>query len=78
MLLEGEEEIDCTNVEGLEISEEYNAEKDVMFFKNSSKTPDKIILTPGKFIFIYPHEAHKPQIKTASEKVKKVVVKIAV
>lgn len=75
MVLCGEENLEYTTVDGLEISEEYDENRDVMFFEN---TPDfdTVKLTPFKFAFIFPHEAHKPQIKTTSDNVKKVVVKI--
>lgn len=76
ILLEGEEEIDCININHLDISEKYDENRDVMFFKDSDNIPDKIILKPSKFVFIYPHEAHKPQIKTNSQSVKKAVIKI--
>ena len=78
MILEGEEEIDIIPVEGLNISEEYDEARDVMFFENPSKMPDKISLNPGKFVLIETYEAHKPQIAVngVSKKVKKAVVKI--
>ena len=77
MVLEGEEQIHITNTD-LQISEEYNTEKDIMFFVNTDNNVDKIDLKPFKFVFIYPNEAHKPQIKTSTDYIKKVVVKIAV
>ena len=76
IMLEGEEEIDCINTNGMIISEKYDEKRDVMFFKNPEKIPDKIVLSPFKFAYITPQEAHKPQIKTTSKRVKKVVVKI--
>ena len=78
MVLSGEENLEYTNTDGLKISEEYDENRDVMFFENSKTDTDYVHLTPFKFAFIYPHEAHKPQIKTISDKVKKVVVKINV
>ena len=78
MLLSGEEDLEYTPAGGLEILEDYDETKDVMFLKNPKITSDKVHLTPYKFAFIFPHEAHKPQIKTTTGTVKKVVVKIAV
>ena len=75
MLLSGEEEIDIVKADGLEISEEYDEKRDIMFFK-SSENFDSILLTPFKFVLIYPDEAHQPQVKTRCDKVVKVVVKI--
>jgi YhcH/YjgK/YiaL family protein len=77
MLLEGFEELDYTNVKDLIVSEEYNSARDVMFFKNPTKSADTLQLEPFKFAFIYPYEAHRPQMGN-NTKVKKVVVKIAV
>ena len=76
MILSGEENLEYTNADGLEVAEEYDENRDVMFFKNTKNDTDIVNLTPYKFAFIYPHEAHKPQIKTTSDYVKKVVVKI--
>lgn len=80
MLLSGTEELDYISTEGLKITEEYDVNRDVMFFENPSKKPDSIILEPFKFAMIYPHEAHRPQMNIFenSQKVKKVVVKILV
>lgn len=80
MLLSGKEELDFMPVEGLTVSEEYDNKRDIMFFENPDKISDRVILEPGKFALIYPHEAHKPQMNICgnSEKVKKVVVKILV
>lgn len=77
MMLYGEENLEYTTTDGLEISEEYDENRDVMFFENTTDF-DTVKLTPFKFAFIFPHEAHKPQIKTTSDLVKKVVVKIKV
>ena len=78
MLLDGEEEIDILPVDGLKISEEYDENRDIMFFEKSEKTPDKIQLKPYKFVLIYPEEAHRPQMNSGSvsKKVKKAVAKI--
>ena len=51
-----------------------------MFFENPTTVPDSVILGNNKFAFIYPHEAHKPQmaINNIQTDVKKVVIKIPV
>ncbi len=78
MLIEGEEELDIIPVEGLKVSEQYDGERDIMFFETPEKAPDKIQLKPYKFVLIYPEEAHRPQMNSGSEskKVKKAVAKI--
>lgn len=78
MLLDGEERLDYRPIEGLKVSEPYDEKRDVMFFENPENGFDSVLLTPFKFTFIYPHEAHKPQISTGTKSVKKVVVKISV
>lgn len=80
MLLLGEERLDYVSVDGLDVSEEYSDEKDVMFFKEPKKHFDTISLEPFKFAMLYPYEAHKPQVNIGnkSKTVKKVVVKIKV
>lgn len=77
MLLQGTEELDYISVDGLQVSEDYDAKRDVMFFKDPLKIPDTLQLDPFKFALIYPHEAHRPQMGDC-QKVKKVVVKIVV
>ena len=78
LILDGIERLDYVPVDGLEVSEAYDKERDVMFFKNPSELSDSVILKAGKFALIYPHEAHKPQIAIDDKpiKVKKAVVKI--
>ncbi len=77
MLLNGVEELDYVNVDGLKVGETYDETRDVMFFHNPEKLPDTLQLEPFKFALIYPHEAHRPQMGYG-QKVKKIVVKIAV
>ncbi len=80
MILEGTEQLDFTYAYGLLVSVPYDGMRDVMFFENPERTVDSIMLEPQKFAFIFPHEAHKPQIciDGVSKPVKKVVVKILV
>lgn len=80
MLLDGVEELDYTAVEGLKVSEAYDKNRDVMFFESPQKSLDTVILQGDKFAFIYPHEAHQPQMAQNAKpsEVKKVVVKIRV
>jgi len=77
LLLKGQEELDYTSIEGLEISEEYDDARDVMFFKSPQRRLNTVMLEKGYFVLLYPHEAHRPQMNyTDSMPVKKVVVKI--
>jgi len=52
--------------------------KDIMFFENSNNKSDFVHLTPYKFVLIFPHEAHKPQIRIKQGLVKKAVVKLKI
>lgn len=81
ILLSGVEQLDYMNISGLSVKEEYDCNRDIMFFDdNPNKTPDSVILEPNKFALIFPHEAHKPQValNNIPQKVKKVVVKIKI
>lgn len=79
MLLSGEERLDFANISELSIKDEYDEERDIMFFHNPEKM-NTLYLKKGYFALLYPTDAHKPQIKSSenSQTVKKVVVKIAV
>lgn len=78
LLLTGEETIEYTSLDGLEIKDAYNAERDIAFFYDGTNPVIKLPLKKGFFALLNPEEAHKPQlISSASCKVKKVVVKIA-
>lgn len=54
--------------------EEYNAEKDITFYKGLAK--DYLIITPGMFAIFFPQDGHAPGV--TSDGVKKVIVKVRV
>ena len=78
IVLSGKERLDYTDIKDLKIKDEYDENKDVMFYYNPHYPKNTIQLLPGKFALLYPHEAHKPQLQyeNISEQVKKVVIKI--
>ncbi len=80
IMLDGKEKLDFTNVNSLSVSENYDSEKDVMFFENPCDNVNSLILSSGKFVILYPYEAHRPQMisDNAPLKVKKAVVKIKI
>lgn len=80
LLLDGVEELDWVDIQGLEVSEEYDEARDVMFFAQSDAILNRVILKKGNFVLLYPHEAHQPQMAYNNQpsNVKKVVVKIPV
>lgn len=78
MVLSGEENLEYTMADELKLKESYDELKDIMFFENSNNKSDFVHLTPYKFVLIFPHEAHKPQIRIKQGLVKKAVVKLKI
>ena len=54
--------------------EEYNAEKDITFYKGLAK--DYLTITPSMFAIFFPQDGHAPGV--TSDGVKKVIVKVRV
>lgn len=79
LLLKGEERLDFTSNEGLDPREDYNPEKDIVFF-NDKQESGTVKLTKDYFALLLPHDAHRPQMNSTKNSlpVKKVVVKISV
>lgn len=74
--VEGCEMIGYTNLEGLEVTEKYDPDKDVGFYNGKG---DFFLLEPGTFAIFTPEDAHMPGISSGkTSKVKKIVVKIMV
>lgn len=78
IMIDGAERLDYTDTEDLTVSKAYDESRDVMFFKEPGNPFNSVCLTSGKFVLLYPYEAHKPQINCNGivKKVKKAVVKI--
>ena len=77
IILSGKERLDFENIKKLTIKDEYNSQRDVMFF-DIPQNINTVYLEQGSFVILYPQDAHRPQM-TASDtcqKVKKAVVKI--
>ncbi len=79
MALVGSERIACYPIHGLEEKTQYDAERDVQFFKYESKADIQIGVYPGTFVCLLPQDAHMPQLNMIERgaTVKKVVVKVA-
>ena len=77
ILLSGNERIDFTS-KNLRVREDYNADRDIVFFENPEYQTNTVCQENAYFAVIEPGEAHKPQMNPAeiSNQVKKVVVKI--
>lgn len=77
-MVTGEEMIAVAPYPSCTVTEEYDSEKDVEFLKNNS-AEQYYKLNEGEFFIFFPHDAHKPSIKTdVSKGVKKVIVKVRV
>ena len=77
-MVSGEELSGVTDYSNCETEQEYNKEKDIEFLKNNKKE-EFYKIQEGEFFVFFPHDAHKPAIKTDSnKKVKKVIVKVRV
>lgn len=77
ILLEGEEEIGVTPVDGLHPAEPYDADRDIVFYRETPKPSARIRLTPGLFALLLPQDAHMPGLAPVTPaRVKKMVVKL--
>ena len=78
MLIEGREYIEVAPIGSLEVTQDYSAEKDVLFYANSRRGDD-LLLEPGKPVILMPEDGHMPGVAVSEPvAVKKVVVKIPV
>ena len=78
LILSGKELIAVTPIEKMEIKDEYNETKDVMFFQHNDECTD-YVLEAGDFLILYPQDVHMPGV-CVNEKspVRKIVVKVPV
>lgn len=76
-LVSGNEVIGWDNIKNIPENAEYNTEKDCCIFSKDGGTD--VVVNGGTYCILFPHDLHKPGMKYKfAEKVKKVVVKIAV
>ncbi len=74
MLISGKEMLEWAPVQQLQISEEYDPERDIAIMKGRG---NYIELQPGMFYILFPDDAHKACCHlTEPERYRKVVVKI--
>jgi YhcH/YjgK/YiaL family protein len=75
-IVSGEEQIGYTSLRNQKPIEEYNPEKDVVFFEDEISL---FKLTKGNFAIFFPDDLHQPGIISRNvANVRKVVVKVAV
>lgn len=73
-IVSGREAIGFAPLNGQTVTEEYIAEKDIVFFSGETT---QLILEPGMFAVFYPQDVHRPSMQiNGPEKVKKIVVKV--
>lgn len=75
----GEEFMDVSCIENLEILEPYNDEKDVVKYKTKENNFSSLLIQKGQLAVFFPQDAHQPCIQAKSdERVFKAVIKIPV
>ncbi len=78
-VIRGTECMDWANIDGLDVVDAYDPEKDVEFLRTPSKGVSRLELVPGLFAIFYPEDGHYGKIQPMSAPagvVKKVVVKV--
>jgi len=80
MLLSGREGVACYNVADLRVLQPYDSEQDFELYQVPPLVPARFVLHPGRFLALFPHDAHMPclMLEHGAEAVRKVVVKVAV
>ena len=75
-IINGEELSGVTDYTNCSSKEKYNKEKDIEFL--NCNTPEEFHkIKEGEFFVFFPHDAHKPALKTNKKQiVKKVIVKV--
>lgn len=76
LLLAGRETIVYRPVDGLPVTAEYDAVRDIAFYHLDEKGSVAIPLEPGNFALFFPEEGHLPGNGDPADSVVKVVVKI--
>jgi YhcH/YjgK/YiaL family protein len=75
-IISGSEMIGFTPLTNQSVTDEYNADKDIVFF--SAETV-QLVLETGMFAVFFPQDVHRPCMRIdRPEKVKKVVVKVLI
>lgn len=75
-IVKGEERMEFADADALKVDEAYNAEKDVVFFKEP-KVIDAFIVSAGDYRIFYPEDAHRPGLCVDEPgKVKKILAKV--
>ncbi len=74
LVLKGSEKMGFAPLDGMTVLEDYNIEKDLIFYNGSG---DYVTVDQSKFVIFMPQDAHQPGVCIGqSEEVKKVVFKV--
>lgn len=77
-IVEGMEQIDIAPASEMEVEDEYNEEKDIVFFKEPAQATT-FVLTTGSYAVLYPEDSHKPGVCVGKQaQVKKIVGKVRI
>ena len=77
-VVEGKECLEIAPKTIMEVTESYDPERDLEFYKDVENAT-KIVLTDGGYVIIYPTDAHKPGVRVdESTEVKKIVAKVRI
>ncbi|MCI7262941.1 MAG: YhcH/YjgK/YiaL family protein [Clostridium sp.] len=77
-MIQGKEQIDIAPAEKMEVEEPYNADRDVVFFKEPEQATH-VVLTDGGYAVLYPADSHKPGLRVGkAAKVRKIVGKVRI
>ena len=77
-VVEGKEAIDIAPAMFMEVEEEYDENRDVVFFKEP-KQATRFVLTDGGYAILYPEDSHKPGVRVGeAATVKKIVGKVRI
>ena len=77
-ILSGDEYMDVFFLRGGEKESLHDEQRDLIFYDEAPEAFTRVHLKPGVFALVLPGEAHRPCVKCASEKVRKLVVKVPV
>lgn len=77
-LVSGRERILHADAIALEVEEAYDEERDVEFYHDPPAS-SSVLVMPGEFVILHPHDGHKPGCMAGGrDAVRKVVVKVRV
>ena len=77
-MIQGKEQIDIAPAEKMEVEEPYNADRDVVFFKEPEQATH-VVLTDGGCAVLNPTDSHKPGRRVGkAAKVRKIVGKVRI